>query len=210
MERLETFDLAGNYLGDVDRGEFYKEIKDEFEKTGKISRQVKSIRLFLMNSQGRIYLQKRSKLKNENAGLYDKSVGGHVVKGDSLNVTVIKECAEELGFPAAIVEDGEFNTAVHNTDLAVIGIFHKLSEENVFMSKRINADGKMMDQPFISAFYLGYFDGPIRFSDGESSGIETMSLPELLVEIKDNPDKFTEDLKYMVNKFQDKLVAIGK
>jgi isopentenyldiphosphate isomerase len=49
-----------------------------------------------MNSAGRIYLQKRSKHKAENAGMYDKTVGGHVVAGDSFNMTMVKECAEEL------------------------------------------------------------------------------------------------------------------
>ena len=79
-----------------DRKEFYKEIKQEFKDHGQITRKVKTIRLFLMNSAGRIYVQKRSKLKEENSGMYDKTVGGHIVAGDSANMTVVKECAEEL------------------------------------------------------------------------------------------------------------------
>jgi isopentenyldiphosphate isomerase len=49
-----------------------------------------------MNSAGRIYLQKRSRIKEENTGMYDKTVGGHIVAGDSANMTVVKECAEEM------------------------------------------------------------------------------------------------------------------
>ena len=79
-----------------DRKEFYKEIRQEFKEHGQITRKVKTIRLILMNSAGRIYTQKRSKLKEENQGMYDKTVGGHMVAGDSANMTVVKECAEEL------------------------------------------------------------------------------------------------------------------
>jgi len=93
-EKLEIFDLEGNSLGTQDRKEFYSEIKEEFRKSGKISRKIKSVRLLLMNSKGRIFLQKRSKIKPENPGLYDKTVGGHVSEGDSWNMTVIRECAE--------------------------------------------------------------------------------------------------------------------
>lgn len=77
-ENLEIYDLDSNLLGIQERESFYEEIKSEFAKKNKISRKVKTIRFLLMNSSGRIYIQKRSKIKNENAGLYDKTVGGHV------------------------------------------------------------------------------------------------------------------------------------
>ena len=102
-EVLEVYDLDGKLIDEEEREKFYTEIKEEFASKGEISRQVKSIRLLLMNSDGRIYLQKRSKLKNENPGLYDKTIGGHVAKGQTFEIAVIKECAEELGLPAAIL-----------------------------------------------------------------------------------------------------------
>jgi isopentenyldiphosphate isomerase len=95
-ELLEVYDLQSTLIGMQDRKEFYREIKQEFQDHGHITRKVKSIRLLLMNSAGRIYVQKRSKSKEDNAGMYDKTVGGHIVAGDSANMTVIKECAEEL------------------------------------------------------------------------------------------------------------------
>jgi len=102
-EVLEVYDLDGKLIGKEERGKFYAEIKEEFASKGKISKQVKSIRLLLMNSDGRVYLQKRSKLKSENPGLYDKTIGGHVSKGHTFEIAVIKECAEELGFPATVL-----------------------------------------------------------------------------------------------------------
>lgn len=207
-EKLEIYDLNSELIKIDDRDKFYTEIKEEFNKSGKITKKVKSIRLLLMNSAGRIYLQKRSKLKSENPGLYDKTVGGHVSAGDSFDMTVIKECAEELGFPAAVLAQEEFERAIKVTDLNIIGVFKKIEHLPDFESKRIISSGAEIIQPYMSSMYLGYYDGPIRFADGESSGIEVFSLDELQEEIKNNSEKFTEDIKFMVGRYKDSLVAI--
>lgn len=207
-EKLEIFNLKGKSLGTQDRDAFYSEIKKEFSAKGKISKKVKSIRLLLINSEGRIYLQKRSKLKSENPGLYDKTVGGHVAKGESWNMAVVRECAEELGFPATILTDTKFKGAVASTNLKIVGIFKKIDEVSNFESTRIDKNGNKFVQPFISAFFVGYYDGAIRFVDGESSGIEVFSLDELLSEIKNNPTKFTDDIKYMISKYKKYLKPI--
>jgi isopentenyldiphosphate isomerase len=207
-EKLEIYDLKSELITIEDRKKFYSEIKKEFKETGKISKKVKSIRLILMNSSGRIYLQKRSKIKTENAGKYDKTVGGHVSAGDSFNMTVIRECAEELGFPATVLEPEEFEKAAKVTNLNIIGIFKKLEYLPNFMSKRISLDNSEFIQPYMNSNYIGYYNGPIKFVDGESSGIEVFSLEELKEEIKENPEKFTEDIKFMVEKYEKFLVSI--
>lgn len=200
-ELLEVFSLKGKSLGFQSRSKFYSEIKKEFAKKGKISKKVKAVRLILMNSKGGIYLQKRSNAKKENPGLYDKTIGGHVYKGHTWELTVVKECAEELGFPAAVLGGKEFNEAVKNVDLRVIGVFKKISQNSNFNSVRITKKGGKFIEPFITNFYLGYYDGSLRFADGESSGVEVYKLKELKKEIEKTPEKFTEDLKYMVKKF---------
>ncbi|MDR0860216.1 MAG: NUDIX domain-containing protein [Candidatus Peribacteria bacterium] len=98
---------------------------------------MKTIRLFLMTSAGRLYVQKRSKYKDGNAGMYDKTVGGHVVAGDSFTMTVVKECAEELGFPAVVASEQEFFNAIKVVDLDVIGLFRSVDYLQTFMSERI-------------------------------------------------------------------------
>lgn len=207
-EKFEVYNLDSELIGTQDRGEFYDEIKAEFKKTGKITRKVKSIRLIFMNSKGRIYLQKRSKIKMDNPGLYDKTVGGHVAAGDSYSTTVIKECAEELGFPAAVLSEEEFEKAIKTIHLDTIGVFKEVENIKDFESKRTMEDGREYTQPYMTSIYIGYYDGPIRFVDGESSGIEVFSLDELKEEIKTNPDKFTGDIKFMVEKYEKLLVPI--
>ena len=207
-ELLEIYDSNEKLIKIEEREKFYSEVKEEFVSKGKISSQIKSIRLLLLNSQGRIYLQKRSKLKNENPGLYDKTIGGHVPKGYTWEMAVIRECSEELGFPAAVLTPEEFNEAVKTTDLSVIGLFKKIDYISNFESTRITKEGKKFVQPFMATFYLGYYDGSIRFADGESSGIEVFSLEELKDDINNNPNKFTIDIQFMINKYEKLLVPL--
>lgn len=207
-EKLEIYDLNENLIEIKDRDEFYKEIKEEFTQKGSISRKVKTIKLLLMNSSGRIYLQKRSKIKSENLGLYDKTVGGHVVAGDSFDMTVVRECAEELGFPATVLAPEEFEKSIKTTKLDIIGIFRKIEYIPNFMSERISKNNSKIIQPLMNSTYIGYYDGPINFIDGESSGIEVFALDELKEEIQNNPNKFTEDIKFMVKKYENYLVPI--
>ena len=62
-EKLEIYDLDNNLIGVESRKTFYEDIEREYGSSGKITKKVKSIRAILMNSKGRIYLQKRSKKK---------------------------------------------------------------------------------------------------------------------------------------------------
>src|SRR5437016_110585 len=96
-ENLEVYNLKGKFLKIMDRNSFYSRSKSEFLKFGKVLSKVKTIRLILLNSNGKIYVQKRSNSKKENPGLYDKTIGGHVTSGYTYDISLVKECAEELG-----------------------------------------------------------------------------------------------------------------
>ncbi len=121
-EILEVYDLNSKFLEGKNRSEIYQEMKDERKKNGKITKQVKTIRCLLMNSEWRIYLQKRSKLKSQNTGMYDKTIWWHVWSWQSRGTTLTKECAEELGIPSSIIEDdfegwGKVNWLVGNMNI---------------------------------------------------------------------------------------------
>lgn len=209
-ELLEVFSLKERLLGVEERDAFYAKSRVEFEETGKITRQVRTVRLLLMNSQGRVYVQKRSSGKSDNAGLYDKTIGGHVPAGFTYDLVVTKECAEELGFPAAVVSSDDFERAMGAVPLEVIGIFHRIDYQSGFESTRLLRNDTRFVQPYMTSFYIGYYDGAIRFADGESSGIEVFSPTELKADIAAKPDKYTEDLKYMIKKYGKFLKPITK
>jgi len=206
---LEVYDLEGNLIGKQNRKEFYKEILEEYRRTGKITKQVKSIRVLVLSSKGRIYIQHRSEEKDRNPGLYDKTIGGHLEPGHTWDLTVVKECHEELGFPGVVLSDDEFRSAIPATNLKIIGILRRIEHMTNFISIN-NIKGEEIKQPFITTFYIGYYDGPISFCDGESVGIEVVDLKTLKKRIKERPKEYTEDLKYMIKRYEPYLVPIDK
>lgn len=205
-EKIEVYDLSGNFIYIQDRKQFYEENIKEFLEKGYISRKTKTIRALLMTSKGDIYIQKRSYSKNENPGLYDKAFGGHVVAGNSFGLTVMKECIEELGFTSIVVSKKEFRNAINIFDLEKIGIFKKIDHLNNFNTRRIINCNDYYIQPLINDMYIGYYDGSIKFSDGECCGIEILSLDRLKNEISNDPNRFTEDLIWMINEYQDFII----
>lgn len=57
----------------------------------------RSVHLLVFDGRGRVFLQKRSQLKDNNPGLWDSSVSGHVDSGEDYDTCVIREAAEEIG-----------------------------------------------------------------------------------------------------------------
>jgi len=207
-EILEIFGLDGISIGRQERNEFYAEIRKEYKQTNRITRQVRVVRFLLMTSDGRIYIQKRSHKKRDNSGLYDKTVGGHVKAGYSADMAAIMECQEELAIPGMVLADADFEAVRDDIDLSVIGIMQKIEQMNRNMSIRQSADGSSINQPLITSFYVGYYNGSLRFKDGESTGVETFSLDELESLMRKEPERFTEDLRFMINRFRDYLVPL--
>ncbi|MDD5623102.1 MAG: NUDIX domain-containing protein [Candidatus Peribacteraceae bacterium] len=208
-ELLDVYDLQDRLIGVEERSKFYREIEAEFKAKRKITKKVKTIRVLLMNSQGRVYVQKRSLIKMHNAGLYDKTIGGHILHGHTVHVTLVKECAEELGIPAVMLPDDEFARAVTSTNLGIIGIFKKTELVTHYPSVRKTKEEDIL-QPFINTFIIGYYDGAIRFCDGESSGIEVFGLPELRDAILKNPERYTDDLRHFIEKYQQHIIPVKK
>lgn len=162
-----------------------------------------------MTSKGRIILQRRSKWKGDNAGLWDKTIGGHVTTEDSYDLTAIKECAEELGIPATVVKNENFKHTLSVTDLHVVGVLTKLTELDNYQSSRIDVKGKKWIEPHMTRIYIGYYDGSIKFIDSESCGIQTFTIEEIEQELKEHPEMFTDDMEYIVKKFKHALVPMN-
>jgi len=53
--------------------------------------------VFVFNTQGDIYLQKRSAIKDVQPGRWDTSVGGHLCPGETYLKAAVRELEEELG-----------------------------------------------------------------------------------------------------------------
>jgi len=75
------------------------------------------VHLHVLDSTGRLFLQKRAKDKDTNPGLWDTSVGGHVSAGESVADALAREAREELSIDArgarflyAYLSEGDFES----------------------------------------------------------------------------------------------------
>ncbi len=200
-EYLEVYDRYGNYLYTKSREEYYSDCRLQYSENGFISTQIRHVRLLLMNTDGRIYLQKRSGSKGENAGLWDKSIEGHVPEGAEFDTAMIRECAEELGFPAVILRDREYERAVDQMHLEIIGILRPIDIRNFWISRRTSGQGGVIELPLNVATYVGYYNGHVKFVDGESSGLAVYSPGELRVELAEHRALYTNDLLDMMEDY---------
>jgi isopentenyldiphosphate isomerase len=60
----------------------------------------RAVHVLVFNSQGEIFLQKRSLKKDTAAGLWDSSSSGHVDSGEDYDACAVRELREEIGLRA--------------------------------------------------------------------------------------------------------------
>jgi isopentenyl-diphosphate delta-isomerase type 1 len=57
----------------------------------------RAVHVLVFNSQGEVFLQKRSMSKDRQPGLWDSSASGHVDTGEEYDACAVRELGEELG-----------------------------------------------------------------------------------------------------------------
>lgn len=220
-ELLEIFDLNWNYIQKQERTEFYTEIKAEYDEKWIISRQVKRIVCMIITPSGNIILQKRSDDKNENPWMYDKSIGGHIAvmeKAKKENVylsqelsdlNMAKEWLEELAIPSYVTSHDLFIDAL-DFDVERMAFITRIERIMWQKSVRIKQNWDKFIQPYISDIYMWYYNGHVRFKDAEASGLEYVDIDKLKRRILDKPKNYTEDLKFLIQRYGRYFVNINK
>ena len=85
----EIFDVVNErdeVVGRAPRGEVHR--------TGLKHR---AIHVFIFNTRGEIFLQKRSMSKDSSPGLWDSSASGHLDSGEDYDACAVRELREEIG-----------------------------------------------------------------------------------------------------------------
>lgn len=204
-EKIKVFDLNNKFIRYENKFEFYKSLRSEYKKKGKATKKVHTIRLFLINKEGHIYLTRRSCLKKENALLFDKTIGAHIRKNESPEYTVLRESEEELGFPAIVLDENDFKEAIKDTEMTLSGVIKDIGTLYDFNAIYKYKDGTKVVFPQITTIFIGVYNGPIKFEDSETDIIEVFELDELIQELKQNSEKYTEDLKILIPLYEKEL-----
>lgn len=187
----------------MDRDQFYHEQIAAFKNTGKPTRAVGIINVFLFNTEGELLVQQRSNHKKHNPGLLDKSIGGHMLFGDSPDYTVMVETVQELQVPSIVLKSNEefiktlkllnhYLTTVALMKQVISGI-HVI--DKIFEGERV----PIANQVYV---YLGVYDGRTRAADKEAKGILHYTLDDIQHEMQTNPNKFTPDMHVLLKILQ--------
>jgi len=201
-EQVKVFSKNRSFLKIVDKSDHHKKMMQEFFKKGKVSTHHRHSKILFLTSQGKLILQKRSKWKGDNPGVWDKTVGGHLFRNETFDFCAVRESAEELQIPSTVILKKDLSQALKLVDLDVMGLMFLLKLDKKDISERKLPSGKTWKEPSPTAFYLGYYDGPIRFETKEASGFRISTLSEIKKEIKENPKAFTIDLIKIIKRWE--------
>ena len=188
------------------RESFYKEQIAAFKKNGKPSRAIELVQILLFTSDQEIILQKRSNKKKHNAGLMDKSVGGHIQHKNTPTYTVMAETLQELQVPSFVLnseDDFDKTLKLLQKYLGSAALVQRIDEKieilpKVFKGEKIPIASKYH-------FFIGVYDGAVKPIDKEASGILFYNYNSFKKEIKTTPDFFTDDLKYFITKYNKEI-----
>lgn len=98
----------------------------------------RAITIFITNSAGEIFIQKRTRYARFYPGRWGPSVGGHVSSGESYSLAAKRELKEELGIQSELRELGKFVTpkreTAGGTDWEIIMVFEGTSSSAITLS----------------------------------------------------------------------------
>lgn len=193
----------------MERSHFYAEQIEQFKKTGKPSRAVGIFDVLLLTEKGEVILQKRSHKKEHNPYLIDKTVGGHIIYGDTIFYTAMIECVQELKIPAVVLRENEDFTRtmdVLSQSLESAAIL-ELVDNNIYNIDNYFGKDKITIAKNIW-FFLGVYGGTVKPVDRESSGVLYYEFDVLKDEMKRSPELFTPDLHFIMEKYEARILNL--
>jgi 8-oxo-dGTP pyrophosphatase MutT (NUDIX family) len=203
-EIIHAYDGQGNIIRTDERKKLLKEQQEESIRLSKPTFSVAAVFGLYKNSNNQLYVQLRGD-KDENPFLLDKTIGGHIVAGQTPDQSIIKETQEELGALVQIVSPEDYSSALKKYDTQKTAIIRKLDYIPNLESSRKNRDGSSWLKIWNITLYGGTYNGPVKFVDGEAEGMHLLPIDDVLSMIRDNPEKFTYDLGYLIMKYKDNI-----
>jgi isopentenyl-diphosphate delta-isomerase type 1 len=155
-DRITIVDENDNVIGSEDRS---------VARTRGLRHRI--VRVFLVNSEGKVLLHRRSEKLKDNPGKWDQSVGGHVDEGEDYITAARRETREELGVEADVLEE--------------IGKFYIERDAPGGIVRRFQT------------VFIARGDGPVKFDEGEIVEIRWFTIAEAEEFHSQHPDAFTKN-----------------
>lgn len=106
----------------------------------------RSVHVLLFNSVGEVFVQLRSKSKDEGGGLWDSSAAGHVDSGESYLGCAVRELHEELGLLVstdALTEHGKISPSARN-GYEFAAVYSLISDQPLTLQAEEIDDGRWL------------------------------------------------------------------
>lgn len=117
----------------------------------------RAVHVVLLNSKGEIFLQRRGPQKDTFPGVWDTSVGGHVLPGEEFDEAAARELAEELGIEGQPTRIGD-HPACEETGMEFVAVYELVTDQPPRWDGIEVADGQWMSPPAIA---VGLADGSL-------------------------------------------------
>jgi len=195
----------------MDRSDFYDEQIAIFQKTGKPTRMVAVAQVLLFTPDKQLIIQKRSRKKGHNVGLLDKTIGAHVMFGDTPFYTVMKAALQELSVPAFILDSAEdFRKTLRlledHTGRSAFVQF--VDSKTVNIPKVIDGKEVLVGNRYY--FFLGLYNGTLNPEQTHVSSVVYKDIQDLEREIEAKPEDFTEDIRFFLSKYRTEILHFLK
>ena len=129
-EELEIVDESNRVTGVRDRAEIHRR--------GLWHR---SVHIFIYNSRGELYLQKRSPRKDQYPEHWDSSAAGHLNPGESPEIAAHRELGEELGIDTELIEVYR-HPASQETGWEFVTLFVGRTDETILLNLEEATEGR--------------------------------------------------------------------
>lgn len=117
----EIFDVVNEHDAVVDQLP-----RSEVHRRGLLHR---AVHILVFNSNGKVFLQKRSMSKDTHPGTWDSSTSGHVDSGEDYDESAVRELDEEIGLKIANAPERLFKIdACAETDQEFVWVYRTNSE----------------------------------------------------------------------------------
>ncbi|MBF0212493.1 MAG: NUDIX domain-containing protein [Magnetococcales bacterium] len=209
-EWLHATDRQGRFVKTEERVALLAEIREHSRRHGDAPLAVPVVHIILLTSDGLIRLVQRGD-KPENPFMWDKAVGGHVVTDNpaltrqDFDDNARKEIQEEIGVEQVVIAaDGlEYQRTLQAAryDLNQCAVIRMIDHDPWQGSLSRVKSGEPWLKRHNVVVYVGRFDGPMRFMDGEALDHRLIRRADLMEDLLANPWNYADGARIFMQKY---------